>query len=181
MTKPIAQHNNFGFLRWYLPKSAPERRSLNYHDVYPCPICRHGQLSALTLMDALACNACHHIFTADLKNQSVRVEDISQPSVWRWNGLSWQIARPRDGEIAVTIWLVVGVAIALISATLVWLMTYLFPPLEGSKGFWIPQIWPVATLSTHLVLLVLWPLAEYFQLPFYVALKIRIQTLLARR
>ena len=37
-------------------KQAIEWRDLNYQDTYICPVCRHGQIAALTLMDAFACD-----------------------------------------------------------------------------------------------------------------------------
>lgn len=180
MTKPSAQQHNAGIWGWRSSNAKPDYRKLSYGDVYPCPICRHGQISALTLMEALACDFCRHIFTADLKRQSIRVEDISQPSVWRWNGRAWKMLRPQEGELVFALWLSAGVAIAILSATLLWLAAYIFPPLEGSSGSWVPKIWPFVALLTHLSLFVLWPLAERYQLPLYIVLKVRIQALLAR-
>ncbi|WP_354634881.1 hypothetical protein [Planktothricoides raciborskii] len=35
-------------------------------ETYPCPVCRYGEISGLTLMNAFGCHFCQHIFTADL-------------------------------------------------------------------------------------------------------------------
>ncbi len=85
MTEPAAHFNGKSSDR-----SGLERRSLNFHETYICPVCRHGQIAELTLMDAFACNFCRHIFTANLREQSIHVEDSSQPMTWRWNGRNWQ-------------------------------------------------------------------------------------------
>jgi len=40
--------------------------------VYPCPVCRLGQLKALPTMDAIACDFCRHIFTVNLEKQQLK-------------------------------------------------------------------------------------------------------------
>lgn len=163
-------------------KSAPrtvERRSLNYQEQYVCPICRHGQISALTLMDAFACDFCRHIFTADLRDQSVRVEDSSQAMTWRWNGHTWQGLHQVDVDLTALIW-IVGAVLVIIPSTLIWLSAHLFPPLDGSRWYWFPTVWMSLSFVSHLSL-VSWLLAEHYQIPLYVATKVRLQTLLGQR
>jgi len=50
-----------------------EPTQLNYHDTYSCPVCRHGKIAALPLMEAYACNFCQHIFTANLEQQVLKM------------------------------------------------------------------------------------------------------------
>ncbi|NJM45878.1 MAG: hypothetical protein HC860_06610 [Alkalinema sp. RU_4_3] len=64
----------------------PASLKLNYSDRYRCPLCQHGTLSSLILMDVFACDFCRHMFTANLENQVLRVEDSLQNLAWRWNG-----------------------------------------------------------------------------------------------
>lgn len=156
-----------------------ELRSLNYQETYICPVCRHGSITALTLMDAFACDFCRHIFTADLRNQSVRVEDSSQPMTWRWNGRTWKTTHQVDADLTIIIWLV-GSALVILPPGLIWLSSHTFPPLESSGWSWFPSIWVGLTFFLHFFF-VSWLLVEHYQLPLYVACKIRLRTLLGRR
>lgn len=156
-----------------------ERRTLSYQESYLCPVCRHGQISAIALMDAFSCNFCRHIFTADLPNQSVRVEDSSQPMSWRWNGHSWQTLYQLDVDLTAVVWLV-GLVLVLLPPTLIWLSSHTFPPLHGSAWYWFPSVWIGLTFVLHLGF-VSWLLAEHYQFPLYVACKVRLQMLLGRR
>jgi len=154
-------------------------RSLNYEQTYLCPVCRHGQISALALMDAFACSFCRHIFTADLRDQSVRVEDSSQPMTWHWNGLTWQGLHQVDVDLSIVIWVVGGVLV-LLPPTLIWLSSHTFPPMAGSEWAWFPMVWVGLAFLLHFTL-VLWLLLEHYQVPVYVACKVRLQMLLGRR
>ena len=161
------------------PLSLAEWRDLRYDDTYQCPICRHGQIAAITLMDAFACDFCRHIFTADLQQRSVRVEDSSQPMSWRWNGLTWQPLYRVDGDLSLMVWLT-GMVLVLVPPALIGLSIYTFPPLPGDRGAWFPLAWLAATVALHLVMVV-WLLLEYYQVPLYVTGKVRLQLLLGRR
>ena len=159
--------------------ASAERRSLNYQETYLCPVCRHGQISALTLMDAFACDFCRHIFTANLQEQSVHVEDSSQPMTWRWTGRSWQAANQIDMDLTIVIWLV-GVALVVLPPSLVWLSSHTFPPMAGSSWYWFPTVWVSLAFFSHFSF-VAWLLAEHYQVPFYVAFKVRLQSALGQR
>ncbi|MBD2461607.1 hypothetical protein H6G89_11150 [Oscillatoria sp. FACHB-1407] len=154
-------------------------RQLSYQETYICPICRHGQITGLTLMDAFACDFCRHIFTANLPEQSVQVVDSSQPMSWRWNGRNWQVAYQDDFNLTMMIWLI-GVLLVGLPSAIVWLSAYTFPPLPGSPWAWFPMVWVGCTFLVHLVL-VLWVMAEHYQLPWYVASKVRLRSLLGQR
>ncbi len=155
------------------PGLVSQSRPLTYQETYLCPICRRGEIAALTLMDAFACNFCRHIFTANLREQSVHVEDSSQPMAWRWNGQTWQAANQPDRDITAIIWLV-GSILMLMPPTLIWLSYRIFPPLSGSTWQQFPLVWLGITFTLHF-LLVVWLLAEHHQVPFYVMLKVRWQ------
>ncbi|WP_242050792.1 hypothetical protein [Oculatella sp. FACHB-28] len=157
---------------------ATENTQLSYQGTYLCPVCRHGQITELTLMDAFACSFCRHIFTANLESQTVQVVDSSQPMSWRWTGRTWQVAHRDELNLTLVIWLV-GIAVALMPPSIVWLSAYTFPPLPGSRWAWFPAVWVGCTLFIHL-LLVAWLLAEHYQVPFYVSSKIRLRSLFDR-
>lgn len=160
-------------------KSIQERRTLNYQETYLCPVCRHGHIESLTLMDAFACNFCRHIFTANLREQSIHVEDSSQPMSWRWNGRNWLAANQLDVDLTVVIWLV-GVALVVLPPSLIWLSSHTFPPLEDNGWSWFPSLWIGLTFLTHFIF-VAWLMVEHYQLPLYVACKIRLRQWFERR
>lgn len=150
-----------------------EQRSLSFDSSYLCPICRHGTITSMTLMDAFACDFCRHILTANLQQQFVRVEDSSAPMIWRWNGHTWQTLNQTDTDLAVIIWLV-SLALVALPPTLIWLSAHTFPPLPHSPWAWVPGVWSVLALMCHLAF-VSWLLMEHYQVPLYVALKVRLQ------
>ena len=156
-----------------------EVNNLSYQGTYICPVCRHGHISALTLMDAFACSFCRHIFTANLQTQSVQVVDSSQPMTWRWNGRTWKSTHQDDPNLTIVVW-VVGLVLVILPTSIVWLMAYLFPPLPGSTWSWFPNAWLGCTLGIHL-LMMSWLLAEHYQLPLYITSRIRIRSWLGRR
>ena len=156
-----------------------DRRTLNLQETYICPVCRHGQIAELTLMDAFACNFCRHIFTANLREQSIHVEDSSQPMTWRWNGRNWQAANQLDVDLTLVIW-IVGVILVVLPPALIFLSSRLVPPLEGSTLDWLPNVWVGLTFLTHFSF-VAWLMIEHYQLPIYVSSKVRIRQWLERR
>ncbi len=177
--QPDTSDNATGSYSSSSAQGAIARRSLNYQDVYLCPVCRHGQISALMLMDAFACDFCRHIFTANLRDQSVHVEDSSQPMTWCWNGRKWQAANQLDVDLTIGIWLV-GLALTILPPGLIWLSSHTFPPLQGSAWSWFPTVWISLTFLIHFFF-VAWLLVEHYQVPFYISYKVRLQTVLGRR
>jgi len=156
-----------------------EARVLDFQGSYLCPICRHGSITGLTLMDAFACDFCRHIFTANLSEQTVQVVDSSQPMTWRWNGMRWLSGAWQDGQFTALIWLVGG-GVVVLPPLLVGLSVYTFPPLPDSRWAWFPVAWATATLVVHLVM-VGWLLAEHYQFSPYVTGKIWLRHWLGRR
>lgn len=159
-------------------KSALESRKLNFHDSYSCPVCRYGHISVLTLTEAFACDFCRHIFTANLEEQVLIMADSTPPMAWRWNGKNWKIAHQKDLELSFVVWLL-GIALVVFPTLIVGVSAYIFPPEEGSYQSSFPIVWLFLTFFSHLTLVV-WLLAESFQLPFYTYLKVKIRDLLNR-
>jgi len=151
---------------------------LSYAKTYQCPVCRRGEISSIALMDAFACSFCRHIFTANLSDQSLQIVDISPPMSWRWTGRTWRSTHHQNTDLAVSLWLA-GLVLVILPAGVVGLSAYLFPPLEDSASSWFPIAWVSLTFMAHL-LLVLVLLAEYYQPPLYVTLKIWLRALQAR-
>ena len=84
---------------------------------YPCPVCRRGELNAITLTEAWGCNDCQEIFEQTTINT---IKKLTAPyphrASWQWTGKAWERQRPEmkpdPARRAV-------VAIALV--TLIWL------------------------------------------------------------
>lgn len=158
--------------------SAPELssgsllRTLNYDETYTCPVCGHGELSLLALTDAFACSFCRHIFTANLDAQSLHMVDGVQPMVWFWTGERWRHNRRSDGHVTAVVWSF-ALIIACLPALLVVMSNYMFPPIDGSGLNQFALIWTLATLLAHAGI-VLWLIAEHYQWPWYVTVKIKL-------
>ncbi|MEM6435938.1 MAG: hypothetical protein AAF773_19110 [Cyanobacteria bacterium P01_D01_bin.115] len=149
------------------------KRSLNLDDSFPCPVCRQGQIEAIVLTEAFSCSFCRHILAANLDDQQVKVVDSSQPLLWEWTGQKWQLVRGEDaGELSLLV-LLTAVVLTIIPASLVWLSGLIFPPLEQTSSLTFSTLWALITLFAHLGF-VLWLVGEYYQLPFYVAAKVRV-------
>jgi hypothetical protein len=157
----------------------PEAVRLSYEGTYICPICRHGEIANLALMDAFACNFCRHIFTANLAEQTVQVVDSSQPMSWRWNGQQWKAAYRDDLNLTVMIWFIFA-ALVVFPSLIVWLPSQIFTPLPGSRWAWFPLVWTGCTFVVH-ALLAGWLIAEHYQIPFYIAGKIWLRDRLGHR
>ncbi len=123
-------------------------------------------------MEAFACQSCRHILTVDLPHQQICVADSLQPIHWRWTGNAWQTVRPTTKALTQTIWWVAAGLICL-PATLVWVAGYVFPPLPSSQeALPFANLWAGITLGAHGIV-VIWLLANYYQLPIYLAATLR--------
>lgn len=152
------------------PELVTQSSILQYEQVYPCPVCRHGQISGLMLMDAFACNFCRHIFAANLDQQQIRLADTPQALLWRWNGKVWR-PQHHQANLTLSIWLIAFV-LAILPGGLVWLGYYVFPPLPGSQGDWFPLAWVGLAFLVHLSI-VFWLLLEYYQVPLYITSRVQ--------
>lgn len=151
---------------------------LDGSETYDCPVCRHGQMQPMALMDAYACSFCRHIFDVNLGQQTVHVVDSVQPMGWRWQGWRWQPLYQSRSDITLTLWLV-GLALTIFPAGIVALGGYVFPPLDESTGVNWSLVWAGGTLVAHSTM-VGWLIAEHYQFPVYVMTKIRLQRLVNR-
>ncbi len=137
-------------------------KNLSIEEVYTCPVCYHGQISAITLMDAFSCNFCNHIFTADLVKQSLKMADSSSPLSWKWNGKKWKANHPQ----AEWNWIIklLAVAFVILPTTLIGLTAYIFPPIPGTPLCWLPIVWTGLTFLSHLAIIVN-IVIDYYQFP----------------
>lgn len=148
------------------------RKHLRFDETYRCPACGSGELSAIAMMDVFACDFCRHMFTANLESQSVQLADSLQMKAWQWNGWKWHTAAQRADTDAVLMW-VFGSVLTVTPVALIAMSNYMFPPLEGSS---FPMMWTGLTLTSHAVISG-WLLAEYYQWPWYLSGRIRLQRL----
>ncbi|MDJ0553491.1 MAG: hypothetical protein QNJ68_03445 [Microcoleaceae cyanobacterium MO_207.B10] len=137
-------------------------KNFNFEEIYTCPVCYHGQISGITLMDAFSCNFCNHIFTADLVEKSLKIADSYSPLVWRWNGRRWEGNHPNmKWSWAIKL---LAVAFVLLPTTLMGLAAYTFPPMPGSTLCWLPIVWTGLTFISHLIIMVSLVIS-YYQFP----------------
>lgn len=136
---------------------------LDLNSAYHCPVCRHGEISSLALMDAFACNFCRHIFAANLDDKSIEMVDSHLPLSWRWNGNNWQGIHRPGVELGFGYW-VIAILFILLPTAIVGLGAYFFPPLPGAVLGNFSIIWTCLTFFAHLTC-VLWLIVEYYQFP----------------
>ncbi|MBF2096887.1 MAG: hypothetical protein IGQ88_00715 [Gloeomargaritaceae cyanobacterium C42_A2020_066] len=156
----------------------PAGKPLDLEGVYLCPVCHHGHLRGLALMDAFGCSFCRHIFAADLAQGTVRLEDSPQRLVWRWQGQGWQLVRPARPALGMEVWVLAG-ALILVPTLMVGVAYWLFPPLPDAPLVWFPLFWTGLTLVSH-ALWVGWLMAEYYQPPVYTTWRMRLARWLNR-
>jgi hypothetical protein len=159
-------------------RSKNKSRSLTYQGDYPCPVCRFNQLQAMPLMEAMACDCCRHIFTADWERQLLRMADGHPPLTWYWNGRRWTGVNLEGAEWGGVYWLFAG-AFVLLPTTIIGLAAYTFPPSPDSAFSWFPTAWTGLTLLSHLTI-VGWLVMEFYQFPVRAYLRARRQQLLRR-
>lgn len=150
------------------PSPTAQFSKLQEDGTYPCPICRHGTVTTMPMMEAFGCDFCRHIFSPDFTEQVLRVEDSAQPLRWSWQGKQWRPARyTTDPSLSPSLWLVAG-AIALVPPLLIGGAQYLFPPLPGSAPSLFPKLWLGLATLIH-PLLASWILLEQYQPSRYVS------------
>jgi hypothetical protein len=133
--------------------------------VYTCPLCRHGQISAMPLMETFACNFCHHIFTTNFEQQVLKIADSQLPLTWRWNGKNWKGVQREGTELGWS-YLGIGIIFVVLPTAIIATGSYLFPPLPGSPLSWLPLWWTILTFLAHLFC-VIWLIIEYYQFPIF--------------
>jgi hypothetical protein len=143
-------------------------KAVYFEERYPCPVCRHGEIEGLFMVDAFSCGFCRHVFT--IEGLQLRLEDNLQPFRWRWNGDRWMSLREHSLTSLIVAW-AIGTAFVLVPTALIWLANYMFPPLPAQSGAGFPVLWTGLVFASHFVI-ASWLGAEYFQFPLYVRAKL---------
>jgi hypothetical protein len=125
-------------------------QELNGHGVYPCPGCRLGQIQAMSMMDAMACNTCRHIFTVNLERQRLLMVDRSPPLIWHWNGRNWTGAHVQGVKLDWKYWLS-AIAFVLLPTALIGLSASVTA--TGDSLSPISIVWTGLTFLLHLALI----------------------------
>jgi hypothetical protein len=125
-------------------------QGFNGQGVYPCPACHLGQIQALSMMDAMACNTCRHIFTVNLEKQRLLMVDRSPPLVWHWNGRNWTGAHVQGVKLG---WgyVLSAIAFVLLPPSLIGLSAWITA--AGGSLSPISIVWTGLTFLLHLALI----------------------------
>ena len=157
--------------------SRPPSTLLNYYSAYYCPVCRHGEIATLPLMEAFSCNFCCHIFTANLDKQAITIVDSQLPLTWYWTGKRWQNIRSVQTFQWGYRFLALGFLV--LPTLIVAAGAYLFPVLPDSPLGWLGWFWVGLTFISHLSCL-LWLVLEYYQFPLSLYFEALRNNLLSR-
>lgn len=136
---------------------------------YFCPVCRHGKVSEMPLMEAFSCSFCQHIFTTNFDKQLLKMADSQLPLTWYWNGKTWKGIHREGSEIDWS-YLILAIGFVLLPTSIVGSMMYLFPVANDSLLYWLPSIWTVLTFCAHLFCIV-WLIIEYYQFPIFLYIR----------
>lgn len=136
---------------------------------YPCPVCRHGKVTEMPLMETFSCNFCQHIFTTNFDKQLLKMADSQLPLTWYWNGKIWKGIHREGAEVGWA-YLLFAVAFVFIPTAVISIGVYLFPPMNGSFLSWLPLTWAILTFSAHLFC-VIWLIIEYYQFPIFLYIR----------
>ena len=146
-----------------LQKESTEFNRFHLKGEYSCPVCRHGKVSEMLLMETFSCNFCQHIFTADFDKQLLKMADSQLPLTWYWNGKTWKGIHREGAEIGWT-YLIFALGFVCIPTAIIACGAYLFPSVNGSFLSWLPLVWTIVTFCAHLSC-VIWLVIEYYQFP----------------
>ncbi|MBD2664345.1 hypothetical protein B6N60_01101 [Richelia sinica FACHB-800] len=136
---------------------------LNFHEDYPCPVCRIGKISHMPMMEAMSCDFCQEIFTVNLELQQIKMPSREPPLMWRWNGVKWTEAQLEGVELGWGYGLA-AIAFVILPTALIGLGAYYFPPTPHAPLTWIPYIWTILTFLLHLSIII-WIFIEVYQIP----------------
>jgi len=132
---------------------------------YPCPVCRHGKVSEMPLMETFSCGFCQHIFTTNFDKQLLKMADSQLPLTWYWNGKNWKGIQ-REGVEVGWIYFLFAFLFVFIPTSFIAFGMYLFPTEPNSLLAWLPLTWTILTFCAHL-LCVIWLVIEYYQFPIF--------------
>ncbi len=152
-----------------LEKEWTEFNRFHVKGKYFCPVCRHGKVSEMPLMETFACNFCQHIFTTNFDKQLLKMADSQLPLTWYWNGKTWK-GIYREGVDIGWGYLVFAVGFVCIPTAIIAFGAYLFPPVTGSFLAWLPLAWTILTFCAHLSG-VIWLIIEYYQFPIFLYIR----------
>jgi hypothetical protein len=155
------------------------REPLDFALRYPCPVCRHGHIEGLFLVDAFSCEFCRHIFTVDSLRQSLHLEDTAQPLKWRRVGDRWISAHSEVSEVREDSWVLLWgfcLCFVIVPTAMVGLANYIFPPLPSSESTAFPLLWTGLTFVCHGSIVLKFCL-EYYQIPVYLIIRLYAQRL----
>ncbi len=146
-----------------MPSSKILATSFDDHGAYPCPVCRVGKITHMTLMEAMACDFCQQIFTVNIEHQQIKMPSRQPPLIWRWNGFGWTEGHLEGVECG---WgyVLAAVAFVIFPTSLIGIVAYYFPPHPDTPLSWVPYIWTIITFVSHLSIIV-WLLIEIYQIP----------------
>jgi hypothetical protein len=130
------------------------------------------------LMEAMACDCCHNIFTADWERQQLKMPSRQPPLIWHWNGKHWTAVHLQGVEWG-WIYSLFALGFVLLPTTIIGLAAYAFPPTPDSTLSWLPLVWTGITFFSHFAI-VLWLVIEFYQFPIRAYFRIRLQQLLGR-
>lgn len=148
-----------------LQKEWTEFNRFHIKGEYSCPVCRHGKVSEMMLMEAFSCDFCQHIFTTNFEKQLLKMADSQLPLTWYWNGKTWKGIHREGLEIGWS-YVIVALGFVLLPTTIVGSGMYLFPASPDSFLSWLPPAWTVLTFCAHLFC-VIWLIIEYYQFPIF--------------
>ena len=136
---------------------------------YFCPVCRHGKVSEMPMMETFACNFCQHIFTTNFDKQLLKMADSQLPLTWYWNGKTWKGIHREGVEVSWS-YFIVALGFVLLPTSIVASGMYLFPPSEDSLMSWMPLAWTIITFCAHLACII-WLVIEYYQFPIFLYIR----------
>ncbi len=86
---------------------------------YPCPCRRRGNLKPIMLTEALGCQRCQQIFVVKENGQVIeQLSSIYHKKAWRWTGNRWINAYSHWRKSSLSLALVVGMGIVIVSVIL---------------------------------------------------------------
>lgn len=135
-----------------MPNSTNLVTDFNFQGTYPCPVCRLGQIKALPLMDAMACDSCRHIFKGYLEKQRLFLADRQPSPIWCWNGRTW-VGVHAEGMKLSWGYLLIATAFVLLPPTLIGLSAYFLLETPDTSKSWLPGVWTGLTFLSHLGLI----------------------------
>lgn len=128
-------------------------KCFSFDDVYPCPVCRLGQIKVLFLMDVMACELCRHMFTANLERQRLFRADRQPTRSWHWNGQTWIGGHAEGIKLDWIFWLSAS-AFVFFPPTLIQLLAYYLVSTPNTSEPWLPVVWTGLTFLFHLWIVV---------------------------